>query len=65
MGQYKYRPVRFYVTCFVVTWVFWISAAVVSRSGNDNGISSMLMLLGLTAPAVIAVITVLTSAARR
>ena len=64
MGQYKYRPVRFYVTCFVVTWVFWIPAAVVSRSENDNGISSMLMLLGLTAPAVIAVITVLTSGSK-
>ena len=61
MGQYKYRPLRFYITCFAVTWVFWIFAAVVSKSGNDNGISALLMLLGLTAPAVTAVITVLTS----
>lgn len=61
MEQYKYRPVRFYVTCFAVTWAFWITAAFVSRSEHDNGISSLLMLFGLISPAVTAVITVLTS----
>ena len=61
MEQYKYRPLRFYLTCFGVTWAFWIAAAIVSRSENDNGISVMLMLFGLMAPAVTAVITVLTS----
>lgn len=64
MGQYRYRPVRFYATCFAVTWAFWISAAIISKSPNDNGISSLLMLLGLTSPAVIAVITVLTSGSK-
>lgn len=64
MERYRYRPLRFYVTCFAVTWIFWILAAVISRSPNDNGISSLLMLAGLTAPAVIAVITVLTSGDR-
>lgn len=62
--RYRYRPLRFYVTCFAVTWIFWILAAVISKSPNDNGISSLLMLAGLTAPAVIAVITVLTSGDR-
>lgn len=61
MEQYKYRPLRFYMICFVFTWIFWIFAAVVSKSANDDGISALLMLLGLTAPAVTAVITVLTS----
>ncbi len=61
MKQYKYKPLRFYVICFVSTWVFWILAAVISKSANDNGISALLMLFGLTAPAVTAVITVLTS----
>lgn len=61
MEQYKYRPLRFYITCFAATWAFWISAAAVSRSGHDNGVSSLLMLLGLIAPAVTAVITVQTS----
>ena len=61
MEPYRYRPLRFYITCFVVTWIFWIFAAVISKSPNDNGISALLMLFGLTAPAVIAVITILTS----
>lgn len=61
MEKYRYRPLRFYTTCFVATWIFWILAAMISKSPNDNGTSALLMLLGLTAPAVIAVITVLTS----
>ncbi len=64
MGQYKYRPFRFYITCFLATWIFWIPAAVISKSQNDNGLSSLLMLLGLTAPAVTAVVTVLTSGSK-
>ena len=50
--------------CLSVTWAFWIAAAIISGSQNDNGISSLLMLLGLMAPAVTAVITVLTSGSR-
>ena len=38
-----------------------IAAAVLSRSGNGSGISPMLMLLGLLAPAVTAVVTVAAS----
>ena len=61
MEQYKYRPVRFYVICFVTTWIFWITAAVISKFGNDNGVSMILMLFGLMSPAVTAITTVLTS----
>ena len=61
METYKYRPVRFYITCFVTTWIFWIAAAFISRSENDNGISMILMLFGLLSPAVTAITTVLTS----
>ena len=61
MKPYQYRPLRFYVICFSVTWAFWIAAAILSRSGNGNGISPALMLLGLLAPAVTAVVTVMTS----
>ena len=64
MEQYKYKPLRFYVICFSATWAFWIAAAIISGSQNDNGISSLLMLLGLMAPAVTAMITVLTSGSR-
>ncbi len=61
MQDYKYRPVRFYVTCFVTTWIFWIAAAITGKSGDDNGVSMILMLFGLMSPAVTAVTTVLTS----
>lgn len=61
MQEYKYRPVRFYVTCFVTTWIFWIAAAIIGKSGDDNGVSMILMLFGLMSPAVTAVTTVLTS----
>lgn len=61
MKPYQYRPIRFYVICFSVTWAFWVAAAVLSNSGDDGGISPVLMLLGLLAPAVTAVVTVLTS----
>lgn len=64
MEQYRYRPLRFYFICFATTWTFWIFAAVISKSPNDNGISALLMLLGLTAPAITAVITVLTSGSK-
>lgn len=64
MKQYKYKPVRFYVTCFAVTWAFWILAAIISRSEKDNGISTLLMLSGLITPAVTAVVTVLTSGSK-
>ncbi len=61
MEQYRYKPLRFYITCFAVTWIFWIFAAVISKSPDDNGVSALLMLFGLTAPAITAVITVLAS----
>lgn len=64
MKQYKYKPVRFYVTCFAVTWAFWILAAIISRSEKENGISTLLMLSGLITPAVTAVVTVLTSGSK-
>ena len=61
MKPYQYRPIRFYVICFSATWAFWITAAVLSRAEDGGGISPVLMLLGLLAPAVTAVVTVLTS----
>ncbi len=64
MEKYRYRPLRFYIICFAVTWFFWILAAVISCSEHDNGVSSLMMLFGLIAPAVTAVITVFTSGSR-
>lgn len=64
MEHYRYRPVRFYLICFAATWSFWIAAALLSRTPHDNGLSTVLMLLGLIAPSATAVITVLTSNSR-
>ena len=64
MEQYKYRPIRFYSICFASTWLFWITAAIISRKPNENGLSVLLMLLGLIAPSVAAVTTVLTSGSK-
>lgn len=61
MNGYKYKPIRFYIICFAVTWSFWISAAILSSFGDENGISMILMLFGLFTPAVTAIVTVATS----
>ena len=58
---YKYRPVRFYATVFALTWVFWIAAAIVGRTTENNSVSLGLMLLGLFVPSAIALYTVLSS----
>lgn len=64
MNPYQYRPLRFYATCFSITWAFWIAAAILSRKENGSGVSMILMLFGLMAPAVTAIVTVRTSGSR-
>ena len=64
MKPYQYRPLRFYATCFSITWAFWIAAALLSMTENDNGVSMVLMLFGLMAPAVTAIVTVRASGSR-
>ncbi|ORX53915.1 hypothetical protein BCR32DRAFT_330955 [Anaeromyces robustus] len=56
-NKYIYRPVRFYLTTFIATWVFW-SLAIIFKNGTIRALG---MLLGLLSPSVIAVITVFTS----
>lgn len=57
MNEYKYRPLRFYVAAFAVTWLFWLEAILFYE-----GLSCTLgMLFGLISPAVIAIITVFRS----
>ena len=61
MEQYKYRPVRFYITAFAATWAFWLEAILF-----NEGLSCTLgMLFGLLSPAAIAVITVFTSKSKK
>ncbi|MGN1275545.1 MAG: type II CAAX prenyl endopeptidase Rce1 family protein [Floccifex sp.] len=57
MKTYKYHPIRFYITCFIATWTFWILAIFI----KENSLSSIFMFLGLISPAITALITVLTS----
>jgi membrane protease YdiL (CAAX protease family) len=54
--KYQYRPIRFYLTVFVFTWAFWISAVFVPEH-----LRMTLMLLGLFVPSVTAIVTILTS----
>jgi membrane protease YdiL (CAAX protease family) len=54
--MYKYRPIRFYLITFALTWAFWIPAAFVPEEYR-----MLLMLLGLFVPAVTSITTVFTS----
>ena len=58
MEHYVYRPVRFYITVFALTWGFWI-LAILFR--NNNPLLFTFMVLGVMMPAVTAIVTVLTS----
>ncbi len=59
MKSYKYRPVLFYLRCFIFTWGFWISAIFLQDRYGD--ISLILLLLGLFSPAFISLFTVFSS----
>ncbi|GHV42533.1 CPBP family intramembrane metalloprotease [Clostridia bacterium] len=54
--MYTYKPIRFYLTVFALTWAFWIPAAFAPEEYR-----MAFMLLGLFVPAVTAATTVLTS----
>lgn len=53
---YRYRPVLFFVLTYLFTWIFWAPAIFVPES-----IGSLLMVLGLIAPAVVSTVFVLCS----
>lgn len=54
--EYRYRPVLFFICAYFFTWIFWIPAIFVSET-----IGSVLMLIGLIAPAVVSTVFVLVS----
>lgn len=54
--EYRYRPVLFFICAYFFTWIFWIPAIFVPET-----IGSVLMLIGLIAPAVVSTIFVLVS----
>ena len=57
MERYIYRPLRFYITVFAVTWFFWLLAILC----NESSMLFLFMFLGLVTPAIVAVITVFAS----
>ena len=57
MERYTYRPFRFYITVFAVTWFFWLIAILC----KESPLLFLFMFLGLVTPAVVAVVTVFTS----
>lgn len=58
---YTFKPIRFFSIVFMLTWVFWITAAFVGRSGEGDGATMALMLMGLLVPSVTAICMVLFS----
>ena len=56
MNKYVYKPTRFYIIVFALTWAFWITGLLI---GGD--LALVFMLLGLLMPGTVAVTTVLCS----
>ncbi len=54
--EYRYRPVLFFICAYFFTWIFWIPAIFVPETAG-----SVLMLVGLIAPAVVSTAFVLVS----
>lgn len=54
--EYRYRPVLFFICAYFFTWIFWIPAIFVPETTG-----SVLMLIGLIAPAVVSTIFVVVS----
>ena len=54
--EYRYRPVLFFICAYFFTWIFWIPAIFVPETAG-----SVLMLIGLMAPAVVSTVFVLVS----
>lgn len=60
MEGYRYRPLRFYLAAFGLTWLFWLPALFLPA----GPLSLLAMLLGLLAPATVALVMVLSSKSR-
>ena len=56
-SKYIYRPVKFYITTFAFTWLFWALAITF----NEGTSLYLFMFLGLISPAAVAIATVLSS----
>ena len=54
MTGYKYRPVLFFVLAYLFTWLFWVPAIFLPED-----IGSVLMVIGLVAPAVVSTLFIM------
>ena len=54
--QYRYKPVLFFALAYFFTWIFWVPAIFTPES-----VSSVLMLIGLIAPAAVSTVFILRS----
>ena len=62
-GSYTYKPVRFFLITNVIMWTSWLIAAYLSfkPGGRSSGLVSMLELVGLFSPLVMALWMIFTS----
>ena len=59
--HYRYQPLIYFSTAFLVTFAFWFAGAYLSFQDEQGGPHMLLMLLGLMTPFLIALGMVLTS----
>ena len=59
MTDYKYRPVLFFALAYLFTWLFWVPAIFLPED-----VGSILMVVGLLAPAVVSTLFILLSGSK-
>ena len=52
--NYKYRPVLFFGTTYLITWICWSGTALLSHLGIRPVLGGVLMLIGLLSPCMVA-----------
>ena len=58
--KYKYKPLFYFSTMFLVTYALWFAGAYVSFR-DESGLYMLLMLPGMMAPFLISLVLILTS----
>ena len=53
--NYKYRPVLFFGTTYLITWICWSGTALLSHLGIRPVLGGVLMLIGLLSPCMVAI----------
>ena len=56
-----YRPLRFFLSTYLITWISWFAAAYISYLPQGKNLYVVLMVPGLIAPFGVALIMILTS----